>query len=302
MPPAATHGERIRALFRDAVDTVVVAPFMKVDALESLLLAIPPQASLRCVTRWLPKEVAAGVSDPEVLDILRERGNASLSLVDRLHAKLYIADGRCLAGSTNVTFAGFGESQSPGNIEVLLETSTANPDIASTLEDMDREAIEASEDHAISVRRLADSLHVPAEGAYSAAGGSFWYPVSRRPELAFRMYAFPPGGYVTTADRQLRADVAGCNLLPGLDGARFRLAIRKLLATIPMAELLLKDTQDLLFTRSDADRFIASMATDEYSPSDVWLAFVRWMAHFFSDKVTFQEVSELALRRAQEIH
>ena len=31
------------------------------------------------------------------------------------------------------------------------------------------------------------------------------------------------------------------------------------------------------------------MATDEYSHSDLWTAFVRWMAHFFDDKVTIQE-------------
>ena len=301
MPPAATHGERIRALFRDAVDAVVVAPFMKVDALESLLQSIPPHASLRCVTRWLPREVAAGVSDPEVLGVLRERGNASLSLVNRLHAKLYIADGTCLAGSPNVTFAGFGENQSSGNIEVLLETTTANPDIAGTLNDIDREAVEATEAMAIAVRRLADNLHVPADGASSPTGTFVWYPVSRRPEDAFRMYAAPPRGYLTTADRQIIADVAGCNLPPGLDEPGFRLAVRDMLAAIPMSTPILEGTLDYLFTRRDADGFIRSMATDEYSHSDVWTAFVRWMAHFFGDKVTVQQVSELALRRAQEI-
>ena len=301
MPPGPTHGQRIRALFRDAVDTVIIAPFMKVDALESLLQAIPPHASLRCVTRWLPREVAAGVSDPEVLGVIRERGNASLSLVNRLHAKLYVADGKCLAGSPNVTFAGFGESQSSGNIEVLLKTTTVDPDIAGTLEDIDREAFEATEAMAIAVRRQADNLHLSADGASGATGTFVWYPVSRRPEDAFRMYATPPGGYLTTADRQLIADVAGCNLLPGLDEAGFRLAVRDLLAAIPMSNPVLKGTLDFLFTRRDADDFIRSMATDEYSQSDVWTAFVRWMAHFFGDKVTVQEVSELALRRAQDV-
>ena len=75
----------------------------------SLLDVIPTATHLHCVTRWLPQEVAAGVSDPEILDMLEERGNFTLSLVDRLHAKLYIAGERCLAGSANVTLAGLGE-------------------------------------------------------------------------------------------------------------------------------------------------------------------------------------------------
>lgn len=301
MPPTTTHGERIRTLFRDAANAAVVAPFMKVDALRSLLNEISRDAHLRCVTRWLPREVAAGVSDPEVLDVLLKRGNASLSLVNRLHAKLYIADGTCLAGSANVTFAGFGETQTSGNIEVLLETTTANPDIAGTLADIDGEAIEATEAMALAVRRLADSLQIPADVAPDAAGESIWYPVSRNPERAFRMYTSPPGGFLKTADRRLIADVAGCNLLPGLDETGFRQAVRDRLTGIPMSTVVLGGTQDFLFTRRDADELIESMVTDEYSSSDVWVAFVRWMAHFFGDRLTIQEVSELALRRAQSV-
>ena len=60
-----TQGHRIRVLFESAADGVaVIAPFIKVDALRSLLDVVPPTVSLRCVTRWLPREVAAGVSDP----------------------------------------------------------------------------------------------------------------------------------------------------------------------------------------------------------------------------------------------
>ena len=115
------------------------------------------------------------------------------------------------------------------------------------------------------------------------------------------MYASPPGGFLTTANRQLIVDVAGCNLPPGLDELKFRQAVRDLLAAIPMAHPVLEGTQDFLFTRRDADRFLESMVTDEYSSSDVWTAFIRWMGHFFSDTLTIQEVSELALRRAQHV-
>ena len=52
-----TQGARIRALFERADGEVaVIAPFMKVDALRSLLEVIPADLHLRCVSRWLPKE------------------------------------------------------------------------------------------------------------------------------------------------------------------------------------------------------------------------------------------------------
>ena len=117
-----TQGNRIRELFREASKATIVAPFIKTDALRSLLETIPPNVQLRCVTRWRPTEVAAGVSDLEILDLLRERGTFELLLVDRLHAKLYVADDRCLAGSANVTLSALGETTGAGNIEVLINT------------------------------------------------------------------------------------------------------------------------------------------------------------------------------------
>ena len=88
----------------------MIAPLIKVDALRSLIEAIPAGSHLRCVSRRLPKEGAVGASDAEILDLLEARGHFSLSLVDRLHANLYIAGDRCLAGSANTTFAGLGGS------------------------------------------------------------------------------------------------------------------------------------------------------------------------------------------------
>lgn len=298
--PTATQGERIRALFRHATEAVVVAPFMKVNALQSLLDAIPAHVPLKCVTRWLPREVAAGVSDPEVLAVLESRGNATLSLVDRLHAKLYIADEKCLTGSPNVTFAAFGENTITGNIEVLVETTKINQDVAATLEVIELEAIVATQAMAVSVRRLADNLSL-ANVPDSPRANDPWFPVSRRPNLAFRMYSTPPAGFITSAQRLLLTDIAKCNLSPGLSENQFRKEIRALLLDVPMTRPVLEASQDFLFTRHDADRFLESMATDEYSSTDIWIAFVRWMACFFDDKLTVQEVSELALRRAQDV-
>ena len=39
--------------------------------------------------------------------------------------------------------------------------------------------------------------------------------------------------------------------------------------------------------------------TDDYGSNEIWEAFVQWMAYFYDDMVMKQEVSEIALRRAQ---
>ena len=291
-----TQGDRIRALFGGAQGEIaIIAPFIKVGALISLLEVVPPDTHLRCVTRWLPREVATGVSDPEILDVLEERGRFTLTLVDSLHAKLYIAGDDCLAGSSNVTLPGLGET-SDGNIEVLVATTIQDPGVASTLGDIAEAERPATRTLAEATRRLADSLVQPAA---KPNGEKPWFPHSRRPEHAFRLYSRPPTGFLLEADRSLLSDVAGSNVPPGLEEDGFRTEIRALLATIPLAEALLDATEDVTLTRADAHSHLELLATDEFSTNDLWLAFVNWMAYFFPDEVMKQEIAEVALRRAQ---
>ncbi|MDE2982704.1 MAG: phospholipase D family protein [Gemmatimonadota bacterium] len=294
----ATQGARIRALFENADDEVtVIAPFIKVDALRSLMEVIPAEAHLRCVSRWLPREIAAGVSDPEILDLLKTRGNFSLSLVDRLHAKLYIAGDRCLAGSANVTLAGLGESGEGSNIEVLVETTIDEPGIAATLEAIAQDERAATSSMARAARRLAESLS--ASKTLPGALTAHWFPGSRRPEQAYGFYTQPPSGYLGVADQILLDDLARSNLPPGLNEGEFRDAIRSLLMAIPLAEDLLTASEDTTLTRSDATSWLEAISGDDFSPNDLWIAFVNWMAHFFSDLVMKQEIAEIALRRAR---
>ena len=293
-----TQGDRIRALFESATGGIaVIAPFIKIDAMRSLLDVIPSDMHLRCVTRWLPREVAAGVSDPEILDMLEERGNFSLSLVDRLHAKLYIAGERCLAGSANVTLAGLGEGGDSRNIEVLVEATLTDPGIAATLAEISQAERAATRSMAQAVRRLADSI---ADSTKSAAAlDAPWFPGSRRPEQAYTFYAQPPSGFVGTADRVLLTDLASSNLPPGLEEHEFRDAIRSLLAAIPLAEILLEASEDTTLTRADASSWLDTIGGDDFSTNDLWIAFVNWMAYFFPDRVMKQEIAEIALRRAR---
>ena len=274
----------------------IVAPFIKVNALQSLLDAISPTVPLRCVTRWLPREVAAGVSDPEILDVLEGRGDFTLSLVDHLHAKLYIAGDRCLAGSSNVTLAGLGEGIDQ-NIEILVETRTDDPAVVATLDEISEVERPATRAMARAARRLADC--VTTATTLPSDRDTPWFPTGRRPKHAYRVYTKPADERQGTVDRMLLADLARANLPAGLGENEFRARVRALLAAIPIADNLLKDTEDVTITRADVHWYLEPLAGTDLSIRDLWIAFVDWMAYFFPDRVMKQEVAEIALRRAQ---
>ena len=292
----ASQGERVRALFASASgDVTIVAPFITHSAMKSLLEVVDHEAHVRCVTRWLPKEIAAGVSDLAVFDLLEARPSSSLMLVDKLHAKIYIRGNTCLAGSANVTTAAMGASDQ-SNIEVLIESTVDDPGIASALLQIEARERPASRITVETVRALAaDYSKDEAERGQS----SIWFPKSRRPDDAFRVYEEVPTEYLSSAQASLVSDIAQANLPAGLDLSEFTDEIRARLQLIPLAQALLESDYDVIVSRADAHVQLSALSSNRYSASDLWLAFVRWMCHFFREKVMMQEVSEFALRRAQ---
>ena len=290
-----TSGERIRKQFEQAQQRVlIVAPFIKTEALRSLLGAIDDDIPVRCVTRWLPREIAAGVSDLDVFELLEGRQGSELVLVDRLHAKLYVADDRCLVGSANVTFAGLGESRE-ANLEVLVESDVADPGVRTVLNEVEFGGRSATRLIVDATRRLVESL--PETLATDELDA--WFPISRRPEMAFQLYEDPGSGESTKAIQLLLEDVAKANLPAGLPHENFRREIRTRLGTIPIAASILATTADVLLTRPDAQAYLSTRENDVATAEDMWAAFVKWMAYFHSDSVMEQEVTEIALRRAQ---
>lgn len=294
----STQGERIRLLFEDVHgDVSIIAPFIKLDALNSLLSVIPSNSHLRCITRWIPREIAAGVSDLQIFEVLVRRGNASVFLVDNLHAKMYIAGSRCLVGSANLTLAGLGERGHQSNIEVLVETDIRNPGIISTLDEIASVQRVATIQIAESARILADLF--AEEGESDTRVTSSWLPGSRIPQHAFRLYSAPPTGFIGRAERTLLIDLA--SFQPGLDEEQFQQSVRSTLYSIPIVGQFLESTRDVSLSLSDVYSVLQMDIEDYLSIEDRWYALVQWMAHFFPEKVIIQERTELTLRRAQVV-
>ena len=123
-------GERLKALLAGAKQRVLLcAPFIKAKVLRTLLGVVAKGVDVRIVTRWRAEEVATGVSDLEVFEVAGERLRTELLLLDDLHAKLYVADDKCLLGSANLTASALGWAE-PGNIELLVPVSATDTDVS----------------------------------------------------------------------------------------------------------------------------------------------------------------------------
>ena len=296
-------GDRVRSLVSGARNSVeVIAPFIKLGTLSTILDAVPTTVPVRCVTRWLPQEVASGVSDIETLDLLEQRGNSHLSLVDNLHAKLYIADSDCLAGSANATHSGFGDAPD-SNIEVLIATTLEDQGVVATLADIGRHERPATRELAEQLRAMVDYL---GQAAHMTRLRSTWLPRSRKPGPAYRrykeLYSTNLPDDLTTVERLVVDDIASMNLAPGLAEREFDAAVRDRLEQIEPASAFLAGTGDALLTFKDTYSFFSSLDVEGFSEQDLWRAFIEWMAHFYPDRVMQQSITEIALRRAQHIY
>ena len=110
-------GELLTNLCSNAQSLVLVAPYIKANALGRVLAQVDSATSIICVTRWNPGDLAMGASDAECRRLVIDRGG-SFRLHPTLHAKFYRADDVVLIGSANLTASALGWSRQP-NLEIL---------------------------------------------------------------------------------------------------------------------------------------------------------------------------------------
>ncbi len=117
MNPCEVHGNVLLRSATGAIRVLIVAPYIKVDALERVLGVISTEASVTCVTKWTPHDLASGVSDIQCRDAVIRHGG-SFNLHSSLHAKYYRFDDIVLVGSANLSSAAMGWARFP-NVEIL---------------------------------------------------------------------------------------------------------------------------------------------------------------------------------------
>jgi hypothetical protein len=292
-------GEELLDLCKLAqTDLVLASPFIKVGALGRILEAVVPEVTITCVTRWRPEEVAAGVTDLEVFDVLSQRAGSRILLRSDLHAKYYRADRRVLVGSANLTAVALGWRE-PSNFELLVSWDVGESTWSAMEVRMLEGTVPATSSLQALVAEAAATIRevVPPDGleasdeAYAASPGlatprENWIPRLRHPDLLFAIYQAEFGTITEQGRVDGTSDLAILSPAQGLSKAAFEKTIGATLLQLP--------------TISAIDQFVAEAkrfgevraflrerlgAPDHrVDPAEAWQTIIRWLLHFLPDR------------------
>ncbi|ACZ91329.1 hypothetical protein Aros01_08452 [Streptosporangium roseum] len=271
-------GERLLALTRDADVLTVVAPFITVSGIEPLLSTLPSECSLEVITRWRPDEVAAGVSDPRIFDLVSGFGGI-VALHPVVHAKAYITSTRALVGSANVTSNGLGWGR-PGAVEILVESAADDPALVSLLGVLRGTSAVATEADRDAVLVAAATLppavlRTPIE----ATDRSDWLPTYRPPEVLWKVYA---GQREESVANLVRPELAALGVPVGLSTEKeFNTYVGAILRQ-GFTGRVARECSNLT-TMKAVKRLVdlcGEMGHTVDDPADLWETLAAWIAHF----------------------
>jgi len=301
-------GNRLEELCFQAKDEVLlVAPFIKMNALERLLARIPLDARVQCVTRWRLDEIAVGVSDLDVWLLIKDRPHSTLWLRSDLHAKYYRGDNEVLVGSANLTNAALGWSQHT-NLEILISSDILN--------EFEQELFSGSVmvndslyNHVKQMVEAIPSIHKPdmvdivpdlLNESITLAPLEAWLPMLRHPEKLYTAYIGNVDQLGTGSQIAALHDLQALEIPLGLSRKQFETYVGIQLLQKPIVSKV--DQFVEIPQRFGAVRdFLKSLpcSTEEgFEPNIAWQTLMRWMIHFILPRytVTIARFSEIISR------
>ena len=284
-------GERLKTLLKKVhVRVILCAPFIKADVLKTILPIIPTNIPVQIFTRWRATEVAAGVSDLEVLQIANERPHTELRLLNNLHAKLYLVDDLCLVGSANLTASALGWAEN-SNVELLLPAKSTDPDIDYLLKRLEVAEIATIEIRS-KIEELANALKITKlEEGENMAGDSSdhqvaWLPRCAVPDKLYEMYSNPETTVVVSGTKEDGlADIKDLQIQPGLSEKVFKTRVRDTLLQIPAFAVIIDIVPQGLSDTDGIERI--KEARPDLIEQDVrtqWRIVREWIGIFFEDQ------------------
>lgn len=268
-------------------DVLICAPFIKAGVLTRLLQAIPSSVPVRIVTRWLPAEIAVGVCDLEVFDVVAARDGARLDLLDRLHAKIYVTDNVALVGSANLTGAALGWSDKP-NLELLTALAATDESVRQCLDQL-AEARPATIEEQDRIRNLAAEIGAPELNLVSdtatIAPAVLWLPQLAAPVRLFQAYTPQMRDRLPASvlDAAL-SDLNALGIPVGLPEPAFRQAVADAFERMPAVQRLLAAAAHDLRDSDGADLIRQMPVAKDLNAEQQWLIVREWMTSFLGDR------------------
>lgn len=300
-------GDQLVDLVSSAKERVVlVAPFIKVDALQRVLDAVPISAGLHidCVTRWRPEDIVDGVCDLEIFEVITDRANARLWRHPNLHAKFFRADHSCLLGSANLTGRALGW-RLPTNLELLVEldmsrrelqaweTSLMSSCVSVTTELRDQIAHQAAD---LSAQRpKITSIDVEHDDDPSFR----WIPLCPSPERLFKVYTgeLDEAKMVRSAFEFAQRDLRTLGPPKGYPEEQFLEYVADRLQKLEVVQKVVSASSSGI-SDSQAAELIAEYidASSMIGPTDAWRILKQWMMHFFPEQYRIEVGQEVLVK------
>lgn len=276
-------------------ELMLVAPYIKRSVLAQLFAATRPSVSVQVITRWLPQDIRAGVTDIEVWDVVQERPGSRLRLRQDLHAKYYRADNRCLVGSANLTAAALGLSAAP-NLELLVgvEASSVELDgfegrLLAGAVDVDDDLVRLTQE-AVDQLPIPDKVEEPIQIELSESMQlTTWIPSLRQPEDLFVAYQGRLDVLSNVAQRCAVADLSMLRVPSNLNESAFRTIVGATLLRMPVVAAVSRfitvprrfgEVRDLL------TQLLGSADT----ASREWQTLLRWLIFFLGNRFEYRRL------------
>ena len=286
--------EIVRILSAANTEVIIVAPFIGKNAFSRLIDALPAGIDSRVVTRWRPEDVLSGVSDLRILDITKTR-DIPLFLRNDLHAKLYVADNKCLVGSANVTETALGW-RTPSNLELLVPVDRKDLIIRDFIEELFRNPVLATNLQRDRLQRLLDDVSQQKDFVISSVVDANdviipnllpanWAPTIKTPEDLYALYSGDEQRVLRSAIDVTRTELQRFRVPRGLNEASFRSWIGAMLAQTPIVEKTINHIEESADISESIFQVLLSDVgadADEYPVRDRMMVLQRWLEYFLA--------------------
>lgn len=294
-------GGGLHALFGAAEHEIIIcAPFMKEGALEKLLSSVSHRIKLTVYTRWKLEEIAAGVSDPGIIDLVEARSGA-VWLCDELHAKYYRSDDRIVCGSANVTRRGLGWTNR-SNLEILVTPSHPGLLREEFEDQLVQQSRLATRELGEELVRLAEEMQLggaPVPDDVDERSEKVWFPSLRSPWDLHSAYTRGPEHLSRVSGKAASRDLAILGLPLGLTrGAFYMMVFSRLITSEPVRWLDDGLERGSLRFGAVLDIFARQFQISRGELREKWQTLMRWLMEFASDRYVihtprYSEIIEL---------
>ena len=275
---------------------LLVSPFITSQLFESILKTIDKDVDVTLVTRFRPDEIAKGLNDLRLFDIMHERSKGQLRLSYQLHAKYYRADNAAVLGSGNLTRKGLNV-QPGGNHEIMILVDTGFPGLIRFESEILAQSTVPTGGEISDLQEMVEILKLnnphPKLQTASLRERNIdvrpeWIPNCESPSVLYYVYLDNLREIDLKIVEDAKTDLAYLSIPNGMNEEQFQKYVRIVMQqSILMATFSLElDKNRMLAEIVGINLIMKSLSVNSEEAKKLWFSSINWLAYFFPEKFT----------------